>query len=72
VKKSLTAAGIGTEIYYPLPLHKQQCFAHLPPVSLPVSEQLAAEVVSIPVFPELMARERQEVIETLKTAIVAG
>jgi dTDP-4-amino-4,6-dideoxygalactose transaminase len=58
LKKHLTAAGIGTEIYYPLPLHQQKCFAHLPPVTLPVSEQLAAEVLSIPVFPELGEAER--------------
>lgn len=60
LKKHLTAVGIGHEIYYPLPLHKQQCFAHLPPVTLPVSEQLAAEVLSIPIFPELTREERQE------------
>jgi len=65
LKKHLTAAGIGTEIYYPLPLHQQACFAHLPLVSLPVSEQLAAEVLSIPVFPELTTNERSLVIDTL-------
>ena len=67
LKKHLTAAGIGTEIYYPLPLHKQQCFAHLPPVSLPVSEQLAAEVLSIPVFPELSPQEHHTVTHTLSS-----
>lgn len=62
LKKHFTAAGIGTEIYYPLPLHQQKCFAHLPPVSLPVSEQLAAEVLSIPIFPELSSSEHSAVV----------
>lgn len=68
LKKHLSAAGVGHEIYYPLPLHKQQCFAHLPPVSLPVSEQLAAEVLSIPVFPELTAPE----LDAAAAAIIAA
>jgi dTDP-4-amino-4,6-dideoxygalactose transaminase len=53
LKQHLTTVGIGTEVYYPLPLHRQECFAHLPGVSLPVSEHLANEVISIPIFPEL-------------------
>ncbi|MEO5957792.1 MAG: DegT/DnrJ/EryC1/StrS family aminotransferase [Opitutaceae bacterium] len=62
LRQHLTAAGIGNEIYYPLPLHRQECFAHLPPVSLPVSERLADEVISIPVFPELSSDERDAVV----------
>jgi len=65
LKQHLAAHGIGHEIYYPLPLHRQACFAHLPPVSLPVAEQLAGEVVSIPVFPELREDERQAVVAAL-------
>jgi dTDP-4-amino-4,6-dideoxygalactose transaminase len=61
LRQHFTQRGIGHEIYYPLPLHQQACFAHLPKVTLPVSEQLAAEVLSIPVFPELTADERAEV-----------
>lgn len=67
LKKHLTAAGIGTEIYYPLPLHQQKCFANLPPVTLPVSEQLANEVLSIPVFPELLPAERAAVVESISS-----
>jgi dTDP-4-amino-4,6-dideoxygalactose transaminase len=65
LRQTLTTAGIGHEIYYPLPLHQQECFAHLPRVSLPVSEQLAAEVISIPVFPELTGPERAEVSDAV-------
>jgi len=69
LRQHLAAAGIGTEIYYPLPLHRQQCFAHLPAVTLPVSEQLATEVLSIPIFPELSSAEVQDVSANLKSFI---
>ncbi|MGA0133984.1 MAG: DegT/DnrJ/EryC1/StrS family aminotransferase [Opitutales bacterium] len=68
LKAFLTERKIGCEIYYPVPLHRQQCFAHLSDPgapTLPVSEQLAAEVLSIPVFPELTAAQRQWVADSL-------
>ncbi len=68
LKQHLTAAGIGTEIYYPLPLHRQECFAHLSPVVLPVAEQLASEVLSLPIFPELQNEQRQ----TVGTIVLSG
>jgi len=61
LRQQLAAAGIGTEIYYPVPLHRQECFAHLPSVSQPVAETLASEVLSLPVFPELNVGELVEV-----------
>lgn len=65
LRAHLTKHGIGHEIYYPLPLHQQECFADLPAVTLPVSEQLAAEVLSIPVFPELTPTELADVRDAL-------
>ena len=68
LKAFLTARKIGCEIYYPVPLHRQQCFADLPGLGaagFPVSEQLAAEVLSIPIFPELTAEQRQWVADSL-------
>ena len=65
LKKNFAAAGIGCEIYYPVPLHRQECFAHLPPVELPLAEQSAGEVLSLPVFPELAEAERQEVVAAI-------
>jgi dTDP-4-amino-4,6-dideoxygalactose transaminase len=66
LRAHLSAAGIGHEIYYPLPLHRQECFAKLPPVSLPVSDQLASEVISIPIFPELTDAEKAATVESLR------
>ncbi len=65
LRAHLTQHGIGHEIYYPLPLHQQECFAHLPRVTLPVAEALAREVVSIPIFPELTGAERETVAAAL-------
>lgn len=67
LRAHLAKHGVGHEIYYPLPLHQQECFAHLPKVSLPVSDTLAAEVVSIPVFPELTPAERDETVAAIAT-----
>lgn len=67
LRAHLAAAGIGHEIYYPLPLHRQACFAHLPAVSLPVSERLAEEVVSLPIFPELRDDEREAVVAAVRS-----
>lgn len=68
LKKHLDAAGIGNAIYYPVPLHLQECFASLGynEGDLPVSEQACKEVISIPVFPELTEAERSQVTDTIR------
>lgn len=60
--------GIGAAVYYPLPLHLQQCFAYCgyKEGDFPESEKAANEVVSIPVFPELTESQRDEVVSTIK------
>jgi len=65
----LKARGIGSAVYYPLPLHLQPCFAYLGyrPGSCPVAERAAAEVISIPIYPELTRAQLEEVAGTIRT-----
>jgi dTDP-4-amino-4,6-dideoxygalactose transaminase len=64
----LKARGIGSAIYYPLPLHLQPCFAYLGYRSgqLPESERAAGEVLSLPVYPELTRAQQDEVIGAVR------
>lgn len=68
LKKYLGERGISSEIYYPRPLPAQPCFAQLASSggAYPVAEQLAKEVLSLPVFPELERRDQDEVIWAIK------
>jgi dTDP-4-amino-4,6-dideoxygalactose transaminase len=73
LRRFLTERGIGSEIYYPVPLHAQECFRDLgPQPRLPVCEQMAAEVVSLPVFPEMTAEEQATVIEAVGEFVEEG
>jgi dTDP-4-amino-4,6-dideoxygalactose transaminase len=68
LRQCLSAAGIGTEIYYPIPLHLQQCFAYLGhrPGELPQSELACREVLALPVFPELSPAQIAYVVATIE------
>ncbi len=68
LKSFLAEQGIGSEIYYPLAMHKQTAFRKFipSPVSLPVCEALEREVLSLPMFPELTDSQVERVVETIR------
>lgn len=69
LRQYLLDLGIGCEIYYPVPMHQQECFEHLlseAKSEFKVTEQLAGEVLSIPVYPEMSAEQQDEVIAGLR------
>jgi dTDP-4-amino-4,6-dideoxygalactose transaminase len=68
LQQHLSAAGVGCNIYYPLPLHLQPCFAYLGYTQgqCPVAERAATEVLSLPVYPELTAAQRDEVVAAVR------
>jgi len=73
LKDYLAAKGIGAEIYYPVPMHQQQCFAYLGTEreSFPVANLLAQQALSIPIFPELRREQLDEVISAIGEFVAA-
>jgi dTDP-4-amino-4,6-dideoxygalactose transaminase len=67
LREHLAGAGVGSGIYYPLPLHLQPCFSDLgyKKGDFPESERAAAEVLSLPVFPELATAEQERVVAAI-------
>jgi dTDP-4-amino-4,6-dideoxygalactose transaminase len=63
----LTSQGVGAEIYYPLPLHMQQCFAYLGhrPEDFPESLRASQESLALPIYPELEESQLQYVVDTI-------
>lgn len=64
----LTNNGVGTDIYYPVPLHMQECFSYLGYTKgdLPCSEQAADETLALPIFPELSQDQIEHVVSSIR------
>jgi len=71
LRAQLAEQKIGTEIYYPIPLHLQQCFASLGCRfgSLPVTERASEQVISLPIFPGLTDAEQEVVVGAIHNVI---
>jgi len=67
-RRRLAAAGVGSLVHYPLPLHRHPAHAALAirAERLPVSERLADEVVSLPLYPELSDAEAEAVVAAVR------
>ena len=74
LRKNLTERKIGTEIYYPLGLHEQECYRYLgyAAESLPETYKASREVLALPIFPELWESEQRTVVRGIKTYFEAN
>jgi dTDP-4-amino-4,6-dideoxygalactose transaminase len=72
LRTHLTQEGIGHDVYYPLGLHRQRCFAEAArDARLPETEAAAAEVLALPLYPELREEQRERVVAALLAGLGA-
>ena len=67
VRAHLTERGIGTDVYYPVPFHRQECFADVAPRdrAFPHADRASAEVLALPIFPELTPEQQEHVVASV-------
>ena len=72
LKQHLDARGIGNEIYYPVPFHRQPCFAHLGyrTDQFPCADSAARECLSIPIYAELSIAQQQVVVDAIAECLL--
>ena len=69
VREELTERGIRTGVYYPVPLHRQTCFAGADGAQCPGADRLSREVISLPCFPGMTAEEQDRVIQVVREVL---
>jgi dTDP-4-amino-4,6-dideoxygalactose transaminase len=74
MREHLKSHRIGTEVYYPLPMHLQECFAYLnhKQGEFPESERAATTSLALPMFPELTNTQRERVVSTVASHFQAA
>ncbi len=67
MRAHLTTRGVGTEVYYPVPFHRQQCFADLIHAAdaFPNADAAASDVLALPIYPELTREQQQHVVASI-------
>jgi dTDP-4-amino-4,6-dideoxygalactose transaminase len=71
VVRAHLASRVGTEVYYPVPFHRQPCFTHLgySCEAVPNADTAAREVLALPIYPELTSDQEQDVIDSLAECV---
>jgi dTDP-4-amino-4,6-dideoxygalactose transaminase len=71
VRSHLAARNVATEIYYPVPFHRQECFRNLghPVDAFPNADAAAAQVLALPIYPELTAAQQEHVVSSIAEAL---
>jgi dTDP-4-amino-4,6-dideoxygalactose transaminase len=71
IAQHLKDRGVGTKVYYPIPLHLQQCFEYLgyKPGDFPESEAAALETLALPIYPELTEDQQRYVVDSIRSFV---
>jgi len=74
LQKFLKDVGVGTEVYYPVPMHQQECFAYLgyQAGAFPESERAAKETLALPIYPEVTDEHAEYVVECMRRFFGGG
>jgi len=72
LQNELGKADIGSAVYYPLPLHLQECFAPLgyKESDFPISEKMSSEILALPIYPELTTEQLEYVVNSIERALL--